>query len=375
MVPGTGYPSWDSALQNLSCPTASYCLAVGQIDGNTPLAEQMIGDTWSELSDSELPSNANLVSVSCPRAEHCYVVGTESTEFGGAGFVAYLDGTSWTVTPLSLSGFFDLQLGGISCSDDSDCVGVGNAVNDTTDYTEPVAATLSSGSWSEATLPHLSEVYYYMNELACSDSSDCTVVGEVYGSSETPVVETLADGSWSIGSGASVSGISALNGVSCLNASDCVAVGSDGGNVLIEELPDGSWSVETGASEPGPYDVLSSVSCVDTSDCVAVGEYNERTGDPGLMETLADGSWAVTTNPSDVATAGYYGGVSCVTTSVCTAVGSLERQRVRGRTHKQHVFSVRSEPVGDRARSAKPCSRFHPALLRGSDQLRRRRFL
>jgi hypothetical protein len=132
-----------------------------------------------------------------------------------------------------------------------------------------------------------------------------------------------------------------LSDVSCGSDQNCVAVGTDSGNLggqsLAETMLSGSWTPTALPDPPAqPYDQSSSVSCSSSSSCVSVGNYINAQAQIPFAESLNSGTWTASSLPLPKGTPPNPGGgiffspsptiesVSCVSTSWCVAVGQYE---------------------------------------------------
>jgi hypothetical protein len=117
----------DAVLQNVSCPTATWCLAVGRYregDETLVLAETWDGARWTAVPD--FPASGAAVSpwpamVDCPAPSAC-VVATGAV-------VAAWDGRAWTTAPPApVPGSTDLQIHDLSCGAPRSCLAVGTVL-------------------------------------------------------------------------------------------------------------------------------------------------------------------------------------------------------------------------------------------------------
>ncbi len=326
----------ENVLSGISCFNPTDCVAVGyHYNGTT---NQTLVETLSGGSSTVTPSpnvgsdqqNA-LYGVSCSDPTDCVAVGTYYNGTANQTLVETLSGGSWTVTPSPNVGTNQQnELFGVSCSDPTDCVAVGTYYNGTTNQT--LVETLSEGSWTVTPSPNVGT--NQQNELggvSCSDPTDCVAVGD-YDNTGTyqTLIETLSKGSWIVtpSPNAGNNQSNALLGVSCSDPTDCVAVGNyyngSAGQTLVETLSKGSWIVTPSPNVgTNQQNVLYWVSCSDPSDCVAVGWYYNGSARQTLVETLSGGSWIVTPSPNQGTNDNnnLYG-VSCSDPSDCVAVGS-----------------------------------------------------
>ena len=355
------------SLASLSCPSSTFCVAVGSVKGSTsgtqPLVEEWTAGAWNTASASvPVPSNsasgssqdASLSAVSCSSASFCVAVGTYvDTSNGQSGFLDTLSGGSWTSVeaPEPSDGGTDadnLQLSSldaVTCSADGSCVAGGF-------YTSSVAGvpqyglinTLSGGTWTATSVP---ENGAQINAISCSsDSTTCVAVGGWFNSSSNfgeALIDTYSGGTWSVISEPPVPSnavaysytLSNLSSVACPSSTSCVSVGQYGASNsyagLIETFASGSW-----AATPAPLPSnagssananLVSVGCPTDGSCVAVGTYDETLGaTEGLIDTLGNGSWAANGAPTPSASdsSANLQSAECESASVCAVVGKFE---------------------------------------------------
>jgi len=331
----------------VSCPTISWCVAVGNYVTSTaangvtdngtagneaPFIDTYSSGTWT-ASEPVLPTNAN----------------TDPAYFFGG-------------------------LSGVSCWAIGACVAVGTYSLTEGVGTSAWADTLSSGTWNAAEIPALpgSTVDTFNADgngspllfgVDCPTAGSCMAVGEVRvphsgGNAYEGLAETLASTTWTgavvvepLNADLTVS--AGLKGVSCASSvMTCTAVGqyahTSGGGVYegdygwIASLASGAWSA-TEAPMPANANTafdnqiafLNSVSCPSSGGCVAVGTYVGPNSSEhiGMIDTLPPSSstWSSTAAafPSDFSTLnasgdGYLEGVSCTsvsTTATCVADG------------------------------------------------------
>lgn len=273
-----------SFLDGISCPTTSFCAAVG----GAGEAVTFNGTTWSAPASI---GGGGARSVSCPSASFCVAANR------GGGVVTY-NGSAWGA-PVNIDG--TNQMEGVSCASTSFCVtldGVGRAFK------------YNGSGWSDTPLLGGGG----LSSVACASLTNCIAVDGA-GRALT------YDGSW--GQPVAIDPFSSLISISCPSASFCAALDQDG-RVLTRS--GGSWGAPVQIGGGGE---LVALSCSSASFCVAIE--NEYTG------FQPSGTWtgrAVTYNgttwssPVTVDTITGWGGqlsaVSCVSASFCVAVGSAE---------------------------------------------------
>ncbi len=242
-----------------------------------------------------------------------------------------------------------------SCPAVGQCVAVGDIPNQDPNpnnplLTQPLAAVLSSGSWSAAALttppsppPTGAWSTLTLTGVSCVSIGVCTAVGngtitnapagttDQYG-----IAEVLSGGTWTVTALTPPPGatIVSMTGVSCTAATSCVAVGS--GTVskksaifaysLVGAPPWTAPQVLTNIAPTYRTASLNAVSCVSSSDCVAVGSYFGTVAlQHPLVEQLSGATW--TSNSTlpvpTTAVSATLTGVSCAATTSCQAVGSF----------------------------------------------------
>jgi hypothetical protein len=318
----------EDRLNSVSCPAAGGCTAVGSsVDGSgTPqaLVEDLVNGSWS-LEPAPGPAGGRLDGVSCSTPSSCVAVGWAEaplTASGPQAFAEALSGGTWSPAVLpSPPGAKADALSAVSCPTVGNCVAVGWYTNG--HGTQPLAETLSAGTWQLASVPSPDQAQ--LSAVSCATVGNCVAVGwYTNGHGTQPLAETLSAGTWQP---ASLPGAGELLGVSCPTAGNCAAVGvAYNGNVsetMVEMLANGGWALVP-SPDPGPAaDALHGVSCVSASSCVAVGD-QEGSGAPEvLVEVLSDNSWEVAPSYNGASPgAEVLNGVSCTAaTSACAAVG------------------------------------------------------
>jgi hypothetical protein len=297
----------------VSCPTATFCVAVGQYEDTAgytqPVVDTLSGGTWTS-AEGALPSDA--------------ATDSGPTHFPDAFFFS------------------------VSCSSTTSCVAVGTYVN-TSGVTNGLIATLSGTTWTAqaAPLPSGATSSMGLNGVSCPTSSFCAVSGYFQG---TPSgyhgwLLTLNNGTWSGGAaplpqGAASGGaqFADTTQVTCPTVADCISVGqytnTSGGILpLIEQWNGTSWTPTEGAlpadanTTTPSFDQLTTASCGSPTSCVAVGWYFDQQGHYwGLIETLSGGTWTAiqAPQPSNASTSDQYAQLvelSCPTPAFCLTTG------------------------------------------------------
>src|SRR5262245_6867119 len=133
----------NASLNDVSCPSAANCMAVGWFLGQIPgtsgfqnftLAERWNGSTWKVVpspSPRHFGGGELLSSVSCTSSTSCMAVGQIQVEVppGVTMFHALAEswnGTAWKVVPTPRLAHTGAMLTGVLCTSPSNCMAVGN---------------------------------------------------------------------------------------------------------------------------------------------------------------------------------------------------------------------------------------------------------
>ncbi len=273
--------------QNISCPTTTFCAAVG-VGG---WGQTFNGSSWgapANIDPSTNPSGHTLTAISCPSASFCAAVDQ-------AGDALTFNGSSWTA-PVTVDNTRN-ALSAVSCVSASFCVagdGGGNGfVYNGSAWSGPV--TINHQSNSEA-----------IGGISCPSASFCVTVGQ------SGTFETSTDGGTTWTTPQTIQSGVNLQAVSCPSASFCVAV-DNGGNAYTYN--GSSWSaadpIDTANAQIDGGE-FTAVSCPSSSFCVAIdGREN--------VLTFNGGTWS---SPLQLASAVEHPGVSCASasSSFCVAV-------------------------------------------------------
>ena len=228
-------------LNKVSCSATNACTAVGSFvrssTGRTrPLIERWDGAAWTRQNVTDLFAGApepaqteEFVDVSCPSATWCVAVGNwrwpTDVSTQPRPIVATWDGNAWQENYLNI-GFSDsATVASVSCTSPSDCFAVGK------DYSHDVALLdhWDGHAWSEADYPRAPSLAYAYNvlDISCASSSACVVVGQYL--TDNDVAHALAESwngaVWTVADLTSWSSPASLTTVSCSAAQTCTAIG------------------------------------------------------------------------------------------------------------------------------------------------------
>ena len=319
----------------VSCPTSTFCVAVGQYHDTAghsePVVETLSNGSWS-AAEGGLPSdtatdagptffpNADLFSVSCSSTTSCVAVGGYVNATGTFnGLIDTLSGTSWTAvtTPLpAIVSGTGSNLTGISCASASSCTAAGT-FSDTSSRTNGLLVTLANGSWSATRAPEPPDggtdgdghQGADVIQVSCASAAACTAVGfyENASGTEEGLINSWNGSAWSATTAPlpanGGTAFSSLTSVSCAIATSCAAVGvyqDSGGKTwgLIDTLSGGAWTATQAPQPPNAQPeatqsaALFDVACPSPSFCMTTGSYAGPSGaSTGYVDTLAAGSW------------------------------------------------------------------------------------
>jgi hypothetical protein len=341
VVPSPNAGVKGSSLGGVSCVSATECTAVGSFKNSSDIYRTLI-ESWDGTSWTGVPSrNAGPASsdnylndVSCASATACMAVGYF---YNSSGIERTLteswNGTTWTVlhSPNPVTAGNNV-LSSVSCSSATACTAVGNSEISDTDY-RTLIESWDGTSWTAQPSRNPVVGQDYLFGVFCSAAAACTAVGVTDSTSGDFPVRTLIE-SWngstwtqtpSPNPGPGHDDI--LFGVSCASATACVAVGngtqgSGASATLIESWNGTSWTVVPSPNEgsTGNDNGLADVSCVSATACTAVGSSGL---DPGstLIESWDGTSWAIVPSPDREMYGSVLAGVSCISATACTAAG------------------------------------------------------
>ncbi len=244
-----------SPMSSVSCDGPASCQAVGvsQAGGaggaSRPVAARWDSRGWRPEAmpvPRPAPQTITLAGVSCPSASFCMAVGDDSHGGGARPTPSYRDrtlsyvwaGARWrlatTPSPSPSS-----KLSGVSCVSPRDCVAVGTSASGRWALAERWDGT----RWTIQHPPSVSRVgYTALTGVSCPGPAACIAVGIYNGG--TGIAEHWSGGRWSIVRLPSPPGqqFLATVAVSCGSPASCMAVGSSG-NTLADVWDGSTWTV------------------------------------------------------------------------------------------------------------------------------------
>jgi hypothetical protein len=295
---------------DVSCSAPSACLATGfgsvsAGDQWIAIAEYWNGTAWSVVSPPG-PAGASgtaLEGVSCNSATSCLVVGEtlNSTDTASSSLAELWNGTTWVIEPTPQPvGSTGSSLSSVSCISPIDCTAVGSFASGATNQT--LVENWNGTSWSIETTPNPSGATVSgLLSVSCKVNGACDAVGasQPKPGHQATLGEHWNGQTWSIEPTPEIPDAqqSTLFGVSCVKL--CIAVGSytpstDRELLLVEVLKGGTWSITAVPGPPGATnDSLGAISCGSSTACVAVGGFNYHGPESPLIERRNGKTWVV----------------------------------------------------------------------------------
>lgn len=304
-------------LTSVSCPTATFCVAVGRTAALNNLIETFDGSKWS-LSPDLGTGGSGLEGVSCVSPTFCVAAGWNVMErFNGATW------TSMSGVPTLDKPFFD----SVSCVSTTFCLAAGTSTADM-QHPDPILLEFDGSTWKN--LP-LGSQQSGAGAVSCVSPQFCAVILRGAIAMFDGSVLTVAV------PGTPQSGFAY---VSCPSASFCMALGqavdqSTGRASALEETFDGHvWTAGPAPARARGFtsDNLEGLACTGPSFCVAPGQGTNPILSGSSASTVAEGpfiaifdgaSWTMA--PADqMASAGEFHSVSCPSEQFCVATGDSD---------------------------------------------------
>jgi hypothetical protein len=171
-----------SAVESLSCVTASFCAVVG---GGPPGDDAAVwnGTSWSDQPTAGPPSAA-LIAISCTAPHACEAVGQifDQTSQQVTTLAEVWNGSAWAIQPTPNPAMTQgSSLAAVSCTSAASCTAVGqyqssNLSNFGADQT--LAEVWDGTAWSLRSTPNPSTANDSLAGVSCGASQMCTAVGQ-----------------------------------------------------------------------------------------------------------------------------------------------------------------------------------------------------
>ncbi|MGH9104749.1 MAG: hypothetical protein ACRDZX_02730, partial [Acidimicrobiales bacterium] len=324
----------NNQLSSVTCPAPGSCVAAGFYSNGQvqrTLVQRLTGRSWKLGANTvdQGSGDNRLNAVSCPSETYCAAVGELATASTHQVLAGKFSAGSWKVTPAQGVDAPRDALGAVSCPAGGACTAVGSYI-DGTGVARAVVETLGNGFWTVSSSSGQSPPGSQLAGVSCPVPGSCAAVGW-YADLATagvphPLVETLANGTWAVAAipGPGGGGAGGLTGVSCTSPASCVAVGwykrAGRRQALVETLANGTWALTASPVASPTGGGLDAVSCISATSCVAVGQYSGVASARALVEVLSGTTWSVASSfdtraPEDNVLAG----VSCPASLACAA--------------------------------------------------------
>jgi hypothetical protein len=337
-VPPTDTSTPAAQFDDVSCPTRTSCMAVGEYVGTDgaeyTLSEQWNGSTWRIIRPVS-PAGAlssSLTDVSCVSSRSCEAIG----QIGATLLAESWNGTSWRRVAIQRGSLF---LNGMSCATASSCIAVADPTTEGVKSFHDVAEHWNGHRWSALT-PKRPLAFTYLQGVSCPAARSCYVAGwatHTRFGTQHPLVERWNGTGWSVQAVRKpASANAALASISCPTTTSCTAVGSLGSDnirPLVEDLSQGRWTEGLpgvpAAAENGTASFYG-ISCGSPRVCTALLGYL-NSGEEATWATAsrgATGGFRVTLPPGDVSS-DRAAALSCRPVA-CELVGSLNSEDGQG---------------------------------------------
>jgi len=203
-------------LVGIACPRPADCLAVGGYEVETgnyhTLIEENAGQGWEVITSPNAErGDSDLSQITCPTATQCLAVGSIAVENNGQG---------WVVGTYPTKG----SLSAVSCVASERCIGVGGeSLGGFPPVLAPLIFDKSDQNW---TISSEGGVLGWLNSVTCQTANHCIAVGE--NDSYGALIEEQRGEGWKIVDTSTFAGNVKLSGVTCPSATHCIAVGEVG---------------------------------------------------------------------------------------------------------------------------------------------------
>jgi hypothetical protein len=327
-------------LNDVSCVSATYCIAVGdRLNIVGLLAEKWNGSQWA-LTTVKLPSGGtagSLNSVSCASATDCLAVGRWVSASSGGALAELWNGKTWAAikapAAVPASTTTTPMLNWVSCPAAHRCVAVGDDFNG-----DGFADVWNGAKVTAVKVPApVKNTGVSLAGVSCHSAASCVAVGGYESGNDNTFGALTATWNGTSWKPAARSGLltfdkrTSLSAISCAAATRCVAVGTQettaGFRVYADALNGTAWTITKLSPIPGD-DFLQAVSCASATSCLAVGDSGSQwpyfnTG-TSYSEAWNGKTWSVRKVPAPPNTGNVgnqLSGVQCLKATACMAVG------------------------------------------------------
>ena len=312
----------NSGLSDISCTSATVCMAVGTSQGSTSqvLAESRSGSIWAVQDVAQPAPGSSLNGISCTSASACITVGdTPKGSTGAKPLAERWDGIGWTILGAKdIATATRTTLTEVSCVSATRCMAVGDSENSVREV--PLAELWNGIRWRILPAPAVKGgTLSLLSGISCTSSARCIAVGYSVKSGNFATLAELWNGqAWKIIATPTAAG-AAFNAISC-KAGMCEAVGAG----IAARWNGTRWSKLQKLANPGGNTPasLGSVSCTVKHTCYGSGSYYLDAVQTSVVEYFNGTRWTVQNATITTANdSSGFGGVSCTTPTRCTLVG------------------------------------------------------
>ena len=335
----------------ISCASPTACLSIGMHEVSTsttstvtPFAARLHAGTWKAVP-VKMPAGSTftaLTDVSCKAATYCLAVGVAALKAGGIATVAATwNGTALTPVaappmPAHTPGYPEA----VSCVAVKSCVAIGFGSNDTGTVISTIIWTWNGATWARAVVPGTAHVVPLYAGLRCFSLTSCVAAGHLDvaisgAGSDTPMAVAWNGTSLTSlnpGLNVGVDNSAQFNALSCVSPHSCVAVGAQntgssvwGSTGSFAEVWNGkTWAVTKWSGPAGDTTaVLLGVSCTSAVRCIAVGTHGTAKAAAPAALAWNGSKWTVlkVAGPG-TGKAAYFAGISCPVNGKCLTTGA-----------------------------------------------------
>ena len=330
-------------VEDLSCSTALRCVAVGG-GASGYGAAYWTDDGGSSWTREPVPGDAGtsaLLDVSCPTATFCLTV----SEGGGLPFegswpiyaVTHDGGVTWSTVASQI----DADLSGrLACAGPSRCYALDGTISRSTDG-GATWESLTSTAWSS------------IDQLACTLRSTCFVVGTSHGALSFGRIVGFGARVVRVGALPDLPSL-AVESISCSSVTACTIAGTSAGPVSLTTEDGG----RTWVTHRLPIEVrnLADLSCSGPRTCTAVGTSLSLHG-PLEAATTIDGGVTWTTSEISSDPDGWAARLSCGPGGPCAVAGpAVSENTVSVRRAGGSTWTAHGLPAGPSVLSAVSCA-------------------
>jgi hypothetical protein len=323
-----------AAFNGVSCAKAQSCLTVGTVeDGGqfSSFSEHWDGTGWTDLQLMAKPKITSVANVTCRSASDCLAVGSiQTSPTTRAPLIEHWNVSRWTIQKSPKpAGSARSFLASVSCSGKKSCFAVGFATN-SSGQQRTLVEHWNGKSWKITPSPNPAKAQeIQLASVSCPSANSCVAIGTVI---LGMFAEIWNGKSWKLTSAPPNPKNAApgqLSSVSCPGPGTCFAVGVANRGGTIVTLAE-HWNGKKWSSQPTPVpngalsSVLQAVSCTSPTACNAVGTEFVSGSSNAIAESWTGKRWVLHSVAAPInSTASGLARVSCNSAVTCMAVGEF----------------------------------------------------